>query len=227
MCDALFADWPEAFPDKPARIQVTPPKLVDVELGAILPHDPNATRSTVLRIRAACLDLTGTTPGSCWRGPGSPTPRGSPSSASPPPPAVAADRCRCANGSQHAPSGRGDARHRLASASQQTYHRSNDVRHAAPDPAVTRALLHWKGARHGPAARVVRADFSPTTRTLGRDHDRPHDAEDNAIRDLAHRFPLPLAQREAGHPRCARLVVAGTPTTMSCDERFAGGGDQR
>jgi len=63
MCDALFADWPEAFPDKPARIQVTPPKLVDVELGAILPHDPNATRSTVLRIRAACLDLTGTTPG--------------------------------------------------------------------------------------------------------------------------------------------------------------------
>jgi len=63
MCDSLFDGWPDAFPDKPARTQVHPPKLVVVELGAILPHDPNATRSTVLRIRAACLDLTGTTPG--------------------------------------------------------------------------------------------------------------------------------------------------------------------
>ncbi len=62
-CEALFAGWPEAFPGEPARIQVHPPQPVDVELGAILAHDPNATRSTVLRIRAGCLDLTGTTPG--------------------------------------------------------------------------------------------------------------------------------------------------------------------
>jgi len=63
MFDDLFGDWPEAFPDTPARIQVRPPRPVDVDLGAILPADPHATRSTILRIRAACLDLTGTTPG--------------------------------------------------------------------------------------------------------------------------------------------------------------------
>jgi len=63
MFDDLFGDWPEAFPDTPARIQVRPPLPVDVDLGAILPADPHATRSTILRIRAACLDLTGTTPG--------------------------------------------------------------------------------------------------------------------------------------------------------------------
>ncbi len=61
MFDDLFGDWPEAFPDTPARIQVRPPRPVDVDLGAILPADPHATRSTILRIRAACLDLTGTT----------------------------------------------------------------------------------------------------------------------------------------------------------------------
>jgi len=61
--DDLFEDWPEAFPGKPARIQVHPPQLVDAELGAIVAHDPHATRSTVLRIRASCLDLAGTTRG--------------------------------------------------------------------------------------------------------------------------------------------------------------------
>jgi len=42
-------------PGQPARIHGTP-KLVD--LCGILPHDPNATRSTVLRIRAAYLSLS-------------------------------------------------------------------------------------------------------------------------------------------------------------------------
>jgi len=42
---------------------VNPSKPVEVELGAILALDPRATRSTILRIRAARLDLTGTTSG--------------------------------------------------------------------------------------------------------------------------------------------------------------------
>ena len=123
MSDALFASWPEAFPDKPARTQVHPPKLVFVELGAILPHDPNATRSTVLRIRAACLDLTGTTPGEllAWARLTDAT-------------WIALVRFTATTGSrrgslpmcQWVPAAsvrRGDARQYLASASQQTFHR--------------------------------------------------------------------------------------------------------
>lgn len=157
-CEALFAGWPEAFLGEPARIRSIPHSR---STSSSAPSWPTTRTPPAARFCAYELAVS-TSPapplGSCWRGRGPTTPRGSPSSASPPPPAVAADRCRCANGSQHAPSGRGDARQYLASASQQTYHRSNDVRHTAPGPAVTpafctsapRGRAAWSGCTSGP-----------------------------------------------------------------------------